>query len=111
MELPKEGKHCLGILSQDTPAVLLTLCRLQVVSWFGIHQPSDAHKFVQVMKLKRTVTCGGIRAALFFLGYHFLQCRWRCFCFFFPALSNTSKLVVLFSKIPQFLTLLLQFIF
>lgn len=30
---------------------------------------------------------------------------------FFPALSNTCKLVVLFPKLSQFLTLLLQFIF
>lgn len=53
MELPRAGGHCLGIVSQDTPAVLLTLHKLRVVSWFGIHQPSDAHKFVQMMKLKR----------------------------------------------------------
>lgn len=30
---------------------------------------------------------------------------------FFPALSNACKLVVLFPKLAQFLTLLLQFIF
>lgn len=53
----------------------------------------------------------GAGGALFFFGYRFLQRRWSCFCSFFPALGNTSKFVVLFPKLSQFLTLLLQFIF
>lgn len=52
----------------------------------------------------------GVGVALFFSGDRFVQCWWRCFCSFFPALGNTGELVVLFPKLSQFLTLLLQFI-
>ena len=45
--------HSLGILCQDASAPLPTLRRLRVGSRFGIHQPSGAHKFVQMMKRKR----------------------------------------------------------
>lgn len=53
----------------------------------------------------------GIGVTLFLFGFRFLQCRWWCFGSFLPALGNPSQLVVLFPKLSQFLTLLLQFIF
>lgn len=52
MELPEEG--VLPWYSQPGHSYfLLTVGRFRVVAWFGVRKPSDAHKFVQMMKLRR----------------------------------------------------------